>query len=181
MKNKFLLNKKASDIPSILFAIASIFTIGIILVVFSNLFLSIYESLQTTINSIPNINASIANETLTTVIGFEQSMWDYFFLAVLIGYVITMMVLAFSTQAQPFFYVIFIIVAGISMFIGVALSNTWEAFAETEALSGTIARFPITDAILNNFFPLFIAIMFVLIMIMLFGKRFLGESSGGIR
>ena len=168
------LNKKGSDIPSILFAIASIFIIGLLFVVFSHLAGEIYDNLQSTLNNNPNINATIANQTLTTVINFEQSMWDYAFLAIIIGYLIVMMILAFSTQANSYFYVIFIIVAGVGLFMGVALSNAWEEFADTNILSETIARFPITDTILNNFFPLFITVMFVLVMIMLFGKRFFG-------
>ena len=79
------MNKKGTDIPSILFAIATIFIIGILFFVFSHLASEIYSSLQTTINNNPNINATYANETLTTIQNFEQSMWDYAFLFIVIG------------------------------------------------------------------------------------------------
>lgn len=167
-------NKKGSDIPSFLFGIAFLFAVGITLVVISYLALSIYTNLNDTLNDNPDIASSQANETLSQVITFENSMWDYFFLAIVIGYVISMLVLAFITPTNPWFFAIFVILGSIGLFIGVALSNAWEKFAETDILSSTIARFTITDTILNNFYPLFITIMLVGIMVMLFGKRFLG-------
>lgn len=176
---KLGMNKKGSDIPSIIYAIIVIFVIGVIFLVFSNLASNIYTNLQDTLSKNPRVNYTIANETITTVQHYEQSMWDYAFLFIIIGYLIVMMILSFSTQANPYFYVIFIIMAGVGLFVGVALSNAWEAIVTTDALSSTAARFPITDSILNNFFPLFVVMIFVLSMIMLFGKRYFG--SGGER
>ena len=71
------------------------------------------------------------------------------------------------------FYFIYGIVVLIGLFVGVALSNAWEVMVETPALAGTVARFPITDAILNNFYPIFITVVIIITMIMLFGKAFL--------
>lgn len=174
------MNKKGTDIPSILFAIATIFIIGILFFVFSHLASEIYSSLQTTINNNPNINATYANETLTTIQNFEQSMWDYAFLFIVIGYLIVMMILAFSTQANASFYFIFVIVGLFGLFLGVVLSNAWESFTSASVFSETIARFPITDAILDNFFTLYVLAMVFLTLIMLFGKRFVGTEAGGI-
>ena len=181
LENRKRWNKKGSDGPSMIFAIVSIFIIGIIFLIFSYLFSNVYSGLQDSINSIPSLDNEVANQTLTDIQVYEQSMWDYAFLFILIGYVIVLMTLAFTTQANPHFYIIFIIIAGVGLFLGVALSNAWEKFAEVPLLSSTVANFPITDTILNNFFPLFIAVMFACVMVMLFGKRFLGsESEGGL-
>ncbi len=181
-KLKFLqMNKKGSDIPSILFAIAMIFAIGIMLVTMSFLALTIYERLNDTLNTNPNIASSSSNETLTKMIRFEQNMWDYFFLAIVIGYLISMVVLAFTTPTNPWLFAVFVVFSSIGLFVGVALSNAWQKFAEADALSATIDRFPITNLLLGNFYPLFVTMIIVLVMIMLFGKRFIGDSGGGER
>lgn len=174
------MNKKG-DIPSILYSVAIIFAIGIMLVVVSYLALEIYSSLSDTLNENPDIASSYANETLTTIQAFEQSMWDYFFLAIVLAYVISMFVLAFTTPSNPWLFAIFVVFSSIGLFVGVALSNAWEQFADADILESTIDRFPITDLILNNFYPLFVTLIVVGVMIMLFGKRFLGDAGGGTR
>ena len=175
------MNKKGTDIPSILFSIAMIFAIGIMLTVMSFLALTIYEDFQTELNENPNIASSAANETLTTVIKFEKSMWDYFFLAIVIAYVMSMVILAFTTPTNPWLFAIFVVFSSIGLFVGVALSNAWQKFAEADILQSTIERFPITDLLLGNFYPLFVTMIIVLVMIMLFGKRFVGDAGGGER
>ena len=79
------------------------------------------------------------------------------------------------------FFAIFAVLGSIGLFVGVALSNAWETFAETDVLSSTITRFPITNLLLDNFYPLFITLIVVLVMMMLFGKRFRGTAAGGER
>jgi hypothetical protein len=167
-----IMQNKKGDIPSIIYVIVMIFALGIVLLVFSNLFSSIYGSLDTYFDT-SKYNNTVAHQTLNQVQVYEQSMWDYVFLAIAIGYVLMLIILGFSTQINAVFYFIYGIMAMIGLFLGVALSNAWEAMVSTDALSSTVARFPITDAILNNFYPLFITVVIVITMIMLFGKTFL--------
>lgn len=174
----FKMNKRGADIPSILFALVSLFVVGIMLVVFSHLFSQVYSGLNDAVGIGSTINSSIANNTLTEVIRYENSMWDYFFLAIAIGYLLMMIILGFSTQANPVFYFLFIIMGMLGLFVGVALSNTWESFAGTGELSSTIARFPITNSIMDNFFPLYIVVMLISSGIILFGKRVIGGLEG---
>lgn len=103
-------------------------------------------------------------------------MWDYFFLAIVFAYTLSLMVLAFTTPTNPWLFAIFTILSSIGLFVGVALSNAWQKFAEADAMATTIARFPITDLILGNFYPIFVTIIFTAVMVMLFGKKFLGEG-----
>jgi len=174
------IKNKRGDIPSMIYFIVTIFAAGVILLVFSLLFSNIYGGLDDYFEN-SKYNDTTAHQTLEQVQGYENSsMWDYVFLAITIGYVIMLIILGFSTQINAVFYFIYGIVAMVGLFIGVALSNAWEAIAETDALSATILRFPITDAILNNFFPLFITVVIITTMILLFGKHYSGNE-GGIR
>jgi hypothetical protein len=172
------MNKKGSDIPSFFYVIAIIFTIGLILFLLSHLNLDIYNTLNDAVQGIPGQSgASEVNETLTKVIAFEQSMWDYAFLALVLGYVISMILISFSTQINPVFYFIFVIFSGIGLFLGVGLSNAWQISAANSELADTTARFPIMNTILGNFYPLFITLTLVFIVVMLFGKRYLGGEA----
>ncbi|HUU86888.1 MAG TPA: hypothetical protein VMX17_03955 [Candidatus Glassbacteria bacterium] len=170
------MNKKG-DIPSIIYFIVIIFAIGMVLFVFSHLFSSVYDGLDQYFDD-SKYNDTTAHQTLNQIQTYEQSMWDYVFLAIAIGYVIMLIILGFSTQINAVFYFIYGIVAMVGLFVGVALSNAWEAMVETPALAATALRFPITDALLNNFYPIFITVVIVITMIMLFGKAFLpGEQN----
>ncbi|HEX9804497.1 MAG TPA: hypothetical protein VGA67_02350, partial [Candidatus Dojkabacteria bacterium] len=99
------MNKKGSDIPSFFYVIATIFTIGLIIFLLSHLNLNIYTTLNDAVQGIPGQSGAIeVNESLTKIIDFEQSIWDYAFLAIVIGYVISMVLISFSTQINPVFY-----------------------------------------------------------------------------
>lgn len=168
------MNRKG-DIPSLIYFIVAIFTIAIVVFVFSHLFGQIYSSIDD--NYIETYqNNTIADQTLDQVITFEQSMWDYFFLAIFASYLLVLIFIGFETPVDVKFYLIYAIVAMLGVFIGAVLSNVWEALAENPEFSSTLARFPITDAILNNFFPTVIIVSIVLTMILLFGKRLGGTS-----
>ena len=163
------------DIPSIIYFIVIIFAIGMMLFVFSHLFSNVYDGLDQYFDD-SEYNDTTAHQTLNQIQTYEESMWDYVFLAIVIGYVFSLIILGFSTQVNAVFYFIYGIVALIGLFVGVALSNAWEAMAEVPTMTSTIARFPITDALLNNFYPIFITVVIVITMIMLFGKAFLPGS-----
>jgi len=165
------------DIPSILYFIVALFIAGVTLLVFSFIFTNLYQEVDDYLSD-SKYNDTTAHNTLQEVQNYEESMWDYVFLAIAIGYVITLVILGFSTQVNAIFYFIYGIVVLVGLFVGVALSNTWETLVETDALSSTVARFPITDLILNNFYPLFIIVTIVITMIVLFGKNYLGTGEG---
>lgn len=172
------LKNKRGDIPSLLFAIMSVFIAGIILVVFSHLFMQMYGSIGDYFET-TKYKDSIPDKTLEEVIDYEQSIWDYAFLAIAIGYIIMMGILAFSTNVSPVFYFIYGLAAFFGFVVGIALSNLFQHLAEMTQFADTIARFPITNAILGNFFPLYITAMLLITMILLFGK-FFGVGGGGL-
>jgi hypothetical protein len=174
-----LIKNKRGDIPSLFYAIVMIFVAAIVLFVLSHLFMGVYGGIDSFLESQTLFNQSEARDTLQKVEDFERSAWDYVFLAIMIGYIIMMGVLAFSTRISPIFYFIYGIAAIFSFGIGVVLSNTWQTIAANPEFAETIIRFPITNAIMGNFFPIFITVIVLMTMILLFGK-FVGGGEGGV-
>jgi len=177
IKSKLIQNKKG-DLPSFIFTIIIIFTLGIFLLIFTHLSSTIYSALSSRLDSIDNgaFNNSVSDVALDKAIAVNNSIWDYFFLAIVVGYVFSLLFFSFSTPSNPIFFWIYVLVLMLGLFVGVALSNTWEAMSDNPTFATTITRFPITDALLDNFFPVFITVIGVTMTIMLFGKFAFGGN-----
>ena len=173
---KPILNKRGADIPSLFFTIISIFAIGIILFLFSDLFLGFYSGINNILGN-SSLESSEAQSFLDDVEEIESSIWDYVFLGIFVSYFILMGVLAFATRTNIIFAWIYVFASLFSFVIGVVVSNLWQSMAENPNLLDTVARFPITNLILGNFATVFISVMIFTGMILLFGKA---SSQGGI-
>jgi len=162
-------NKKG-DIPSVLFVIVIIVFVGILLFILSDLTSGIFSKINNVFNLNSDLNNSIADLSLEKAQTYNNSMWDYFFLFIALGYAIFLMFLAFSVLTDIRFVFLYIIFVLFGLFIGAGLSNMWQKMVENPAFSTTLTKFPITDALLGNFYVIFIASIVLLSIILLFGK-----------
>lgn len=175
-----LIKDKRGDLPSLFFAIVSIFIAAIVLFVFSHLFFNFYGEIDNILETTGEgrYNNSEAHEFIERVEDIERSIWDYVFLAIAIGYVMMLGVLAFSTRISPIFYWIYGLASIFGLAMGVIFANFWDLLSQRSDMADTIARFPITDAIMGTFFPIYISVIIVLTIILLFGKT--SSSQGGL-
>jgi len=169
---------KRGDIESIIYTIVILFIAGFILVFLSMFALDIYGRLGEGLDA-AGYNNTEARDAIITVEGYENSIWDYVFLAIAISYTISLMILAYSTQTNPIYYVIYGLIASFGFIVAVVFANIWEKLAEAPQMVETIARFPITNLILDNYFPLFITVIILSVMVLLFGK-YVGAGEGGL-
>ena len=165
------MNKKG-DVASFLVAIASLFAIGIIIFLLSHIKAAFYVELQDYLNESADYNESEALNVVREAQSAEitSRIWDYAFLGIYIGYIIALGLTAFSTKISPAFFWLYVLIAIIGLFVGVALSNTWQGISENPELSTTIDDFPITNALLGTYYPLGITIILAIFLILLFGK-----------
>lgn len=170
------LNKKGADPQSVIIAIISLFVAGIIIVLFSNMFGQIYDQVDVFLNESDGLGGAEAQEAIQEINLVEHSAWDYAIIVFVIGYLLVLGFTAFATRISNFFLFVYIILAMIGLFLGVIFANTWQTMAETPAMTETIARFPITNAILGSYFPTVVLAIIVISMILLFGKPFGGEQ-----
>lgn len=177
MENILKLNKKGADPQSILFTIVTLFALGIIIVFFNHFFSSFYDEIDVYLNSSADFNDSTASDTLDNIIISNNSAWDYAMIGLVIGYLIILGATAFATRISPFFFFVYLILAIIGLFVATILSNTWIEIASQPDMQSTIARFPITNALLGSIYPTLIAAVIMLVMILLFGKPFSGGEA----
>lgn len=162
-------DNKRGQIQSFIFVVASLFAIGVIIFFLNHLFDSVYDGLDDYLND-SEYKDTEAQDSLQTAQSSLNSAWDYAFLGIAIGYVLLLVLTAFSTRIHPAFYFVYVLIAIFGLLIGVMLSNTWQQIAENDEFSETIDRYPIMNALLGTYYPIFILFILAVFLVILFGK-----------
>ena len=166
---KDILKNKKGQVASVIVAVVTIFVIGVILLFFNHMNKQIYGSLEEYLEE--NYNNTEAHKTAQELENIEDSkIWDYVFIAVYIGTLISMALLSFATRINIGFFWIFVIFAIIILVVGTMLSNIWQEVAADTEFSETITRFPITNTLLGTYYPSIVTGIIFFMMIFLFGK-----------
>lgn len=165
-------NKKG-QFESKLYAIIIIVVIGIIFLFFNRLNNELYDGLDEWFNDSANEgnNYSEARDALSRIQDVENSIWDYAFLAIFIGFVIQIIMFSFATRIHIAFFWIMILLDLPLLVLGVIMSNVWQELAANPEFATSIARFPITNMLLGTYFPLAVVAIIFFTSIFLFGKR----------
>lgn len=157
------------QVQTFIFVIASIFAVAVILFFFNHLFDTIYTEFDNYLGD-SEYNDSEAHQALQTYQIATNSAWDYAFLGITIGYLLLLIITAFSTRISVVFYWIYILFSLVGFLVGILLSNTWQAISSEPVFAETLARFPITDLLLGTYFPTFMILILSIFLIVLFGK-----------
>lgn len=167
-----MMNKKA-QFESKLLAIILIVIIGIIFLFFNRLNNELYGGLDEWLNdtAADGTNYSEARDALTGITDVENSIWDYAFLAIFIGFIIQIILFSFATRINVAFFWVMILLDLPLLVLGVVLSNVWQELASNPEFATEIARFPITNMLLGTYFPIAVVIIIFISSIFLFGKR----------
>lgn len=168
------LNKKG-DIVSIIYVVLIAVIIGILFLFFNRLTDPMYDHLEVYFNDSDNIEALEATQTIHAT---DNTAWDWGFLGLIIGMLISLALTAFATRISVAFYWIYGLMSIIVLVLGVAMSNVWQQLAEDPAFASSISHYPITNAILGSNYPIFIAAIIFVGMIILFGKT---KDQGGLQ
>jgi len=168
---------KKADFASILFGVVILFVIGIIFFFVSHFNQEIFSELESEFETDYNNTESMT--VLTTWQESDQEVWDYAFLGIFFGVLIALGLTAYAIRISPIFYWIYGLMSLFVLVTGVIVSNVWqEAVANPEFVT-TLARFPITNAILGSYYPLVVVAIIMIAMIVIFGKPF-GREEGYI-
>ena len=162
---------KRGQFQSILLVIVLIFIFAIIIFFSNHLNDAVYTALGDRLDENSSVNATEAVSAIDKIQLVDNSVWDYAFLGLLIGIIIQLVILSYSTQISIAFYFLYALVSMITLILGVIASNIWQQLAENAAFVVTITRFPITNAVLGTNFPIIVAAIIMLGIILLFGKR----------
>lgn len=164
-----MVNKKG-DFESMIYVVILIFIIGFIFIFVNRLNHQFSITTESIFNSSDQLKNSSAIPALQKIRNTEDNAWDYGFLAIYIGCILSLGVSAYSTRIHPIFYIIYGVLGLFVLVVGVMLSNAWQSAAENPEMTETITRFPITNFLLGSYAPLAITFMLVVFMVLLFGK-----------
>lgn len=166
-----IMNKKG-QFESMLLAIVLIVSVGIIIFFMNHVNSKLYTSLDDYFDASGKYKGTeIANLTQEYVDKETSSTWDYVFLAIFLGVIIQIVIFSFATRINVAFFWLLIIFDIPIMVAGIILSNIWQDVVANPEFVTTIARFPITNALLGTYFPVVIVFMIFISSIILFGKR----------
>lgn len=142
-----LLNKRAQSAGDTIFAIATIFALGIIAVIGVYTYNSFVDIAQTTtvINqSQPALD--VIEEGQTT-----NDLLDYLILTVLIGFAIAMLITGWFVDVHTVFFPVYLILLLIGMIMAGVFQYAWTQISDSSTFTAiTTASFPITVHIFNN-------------------------------
>ena len=128
------------------------------------------------------INSSVINESsravdALTISQDKSSMWDYFAMAVFIGFAISIIVTGWFIGGNPLFMVIYFLVLSCGVVVTMVLSNVWESFSTASVFGFATSPLPITNWLLSNL-PIVLVIVGFLGMVAMFGKPYITSSGG---
>lgn len=168
---------KNGQIVSIIVAIGMIFMVAVTVFFMNNLTVEIFTEFENVLESDElGYNNTEVSDTISNIRFTEENVWDYAVFAVIMGMIIQLSIFAFATRISPVFYWVYAFSSLLVLFIGAILSNIWQEMVANPELASSIARFPLTDAVLGNAFVLFASsLVIVLGIIITFGKS-PGES-----
>ncbi len=161
------MRNKKGDVESIIFLVMFLFMIGVILFLFSYLNNEIYTEMNNTLGG-SHTNQTI--EVLDTVISNNNSIWDYVFLGIFMGSLISIALSAYAIRISPVFYWIYGLLSMVVLAMGTMLSNIWQDMVVDGTFATTLSRFPITNAVLGTYYPIIVTAVVILAMIIIFGK-----------
>lgn len=96
-------------------------------------------------------------------------VWDGFMVVAVIGYVIAIVIAAFSIRSNPVFAMLALIVLIILGVVAVHLSNAFASFSAQGEIASAVSEFPRMQLVMNNL-PLIIVVLGLMFIIVLYAK-----------
>lgn len=127
------------------------------------------SSLNTTNESIDAIN------TLSSTAKMGDTMVGTIF----IGLLLTLIISAVLVPTNIIFTVVYLVLGTLLWFLSVPLSNAYTTMVNADTMAGMTGAMPLTYTIMNKL-PLITTIILVLLIVILYGKRFLFTEGDGV-
>lgn len=165
-----LLKNKRGDIKDMLIFLVVIFILAIGFFIFAFVVPQITDGLNDA-----GLNSSVEGASaITTLSEFGTVNIQRGFLLLFSGLIMSTMITSFFSKTHPIFLFLYIIILGITVFLGVYLGNAYQQFTETDIFVDTLASQGLISIVMNNIITITIAVG-VLSMVIVFAKF----SSGG--
>lgn len=157
-----MMNKKGTVIDALVILVVIGLTLGITSLVVFKYYNDFYDQ------TYPIFNESATAAKSLDIAKGSETMFDYIFLATIVGLIIVGYVFAFLTRQSSIFLFLNILIALGLIVISVAAANTYDTIENDPNLAATAANFPIQSYIFGHLpflMTLVIAGMFVVMFV----------------
>jgi len=147
---------------------------SVLLFAFAAFFFIVHYAMNTTVNSMVNIeaiNESSGAVTALQGIGTTTNRLDYLMLGIFVGLSLGIVITGFFIGGNPLFMFIYFCVVAIVVAISTILSNTWETISTASVFGTTINSFPITNNIMLNL-PIYMSAIGFIGVVVMFAKPY---------
>lgn len=166
-----LIDDKKGDIASIIYITIFLAIAGIMIFLVTHLNIILFTEIENNLNGTSKYNGTEAQIVASDMVDMNNGrMWDYAFLGIFMGCLLSIGLSAYAVRISPIFYWVYGMMAIIVLVLGTALSNFWQDFATEAEFTSTINNFPITNTLLGSYYPMVITAVVIIAMIILFGK-----------
>jgi len=170
------LKNKKGQVTDLMVFLVTLFGIAIFATVMWQVGDGIQNSLTT--ESTLNMSNTHINNTVNSGIDKTAKMGDTMVGLSFIGLLLVLLISAILVPTNIIWTVIYLVVGTIMWFLSVPISNMWESFINNPSMSGMVAEMPLTNQLFSNL-PVFTTIILMILIVILYGKRFLFTQDGG--
>lgn len=170
-----LRKNKRGDVTDILFFSLIIFVFAIILFVFTFIIPEIAEGLETAgMNNTPEGASGIEQLESFGSDAIQRGFFLFF-----VGLIISTLISSFLVRVHPIFMFLYIIVLGLTVFVGGYLANAYDKLRQTEIFADQLASQSLINIVMENYVIILIVVG-ILSLVIAFSK-FSSLSIGGSR
>lgn len=165
-----IMKNRRGDITDMLVFLIVVFILAIGLFIFAY----VIPEISSGLNDAGLNSSSEGASAISSLSDFGTVSIQRGFMLLFVGLIISTMVSSFFARTHPIFLFLYILILGITVFLGVYLGNAYEQFAETPLFVDTLATQGMINIVMSNIITIVIAVG-ALSMIIVFAKF----STGG--
>ena len=170
--NQMMKKNKRGSIQDLVVFLVTLFSIA----VFATVMFKVGSGMQDAMLA-SGLNSS--NESINAINSLDHSakLGDTLVGSAFIGLLLTLMISAILVPTNIIFTVIYLIIGSLLWFLSIPLSNAYTAMVNADAMAGMSGNLPITYVIMSKL-PLITTILLVMLLVILYGKRYLFLQQG---
>jgi len=174
MERKNLFNRRGDITDMMVFLIVLfILAVGLVIIVYT-------ISAMTDGLNVAGLNETTqTSEAIDGLDNFGTIVLQRGFLLLFVGLIISVMITSFFANTHPIWLFLYVIMLGLTIFIGIYLGSAFEEMQEVDILTDVISNQPMISFVMNNILIIITAVG-VLSLIIVFAKFKLGKMGGEI-
>ncbi len=161
------MNKKG-NVTDVAFLVITLFFIGVV----SFIGLFVFGQIKDRLVTSPAINETAEAVQALEDVNNRTPMFDYFGLAVFIGFTLSIIITGWFIGGNPLFMIVYFLVLVALVVVCMVISNVWENFTQADTFGYATSPLPITNHLLT-YLPIYIVIVAFLGIIAMFAKPYM--------